>query len=56
MNCIGVELPEYGGRVVFPPLLKDMEPISGAVYDFNSLDHNTQHQLLDITEQDTFTR
>uniref|UniRef100_A0A1B6CT28 Uncharacterized protein n=3 Tax=Clastoptera arizonana TaxID=38151 RepID=A0A1B6CT28_9HEMI len=53
---LGVELPDYGGQVMFPPLVKETETTSSAVFDFNSLDHNTQQQLLDITEQDTFTK
>ncbi|XP_046487205.1 phosphatidylinositol 4-phosphate 3-kinase C2 domain-containing subunit beta isoform X2 [Neodiprion pinetum] len=50
---IGLELPDYGGRVLFPTELRDYDIKS---LDFNSLDHNTQEILVDITQQDTFFR
>lgn len=50
---IGIELPDYGGRVVFPTELRDHDVES---LDFNSLDINTQELLTDITLQDTFSR
>jgi len=50
---IGLELPDYGGKVLFPTELKDYDVES---LDFNSLDQNTQELLIDITQQDTFSR
>ncbi|XP_012259521.2 phosphatidylinositol 4-phosphate 3-kinase C2 domain-containing subunit beta isoform X3 [Athalia rosae] len=50
---IGLELPDYGGKVLFPTELRDHDVKS---LDFNSLDHNTQELLIDITQQDTFFR
>lgn len=50
---IGVELPDYGGRVLFPTELRDYDVES---LDFNSLDQNTQELLIDITQQTTFSR
>ncbi|XP_011867449.1 PREDICTED: phosphatidylinositol 4-phosphate 3-kinase C2 domain-containing subunit beta isoform X4 [Vollenhovia emeryi] len=52
---IGVELPDYGGKVLFPNSseLRDYDVDS---LDFNSLDQNTQELLIDITQQDTFSR
>ncbi|XP_058806071.1 phosphatidylinositol 4-phosphate 3-kinase C2 domain-containing subunit beta isoform X2 [Phymastichus coffea] len=50
---IGLELPDYGGKVLFPTELRDHDIES---LDFNSLDQNTQELLLYITEQDTFSR
>ncbi|XP_063237766.1 phosphatidylinositol 4-phosphate 3-kinase C2 domain-containing subunit beta [Bacillus rossius redtenbacheri] len=48
-----VEFPDYGGCTVFPSTKNcGLAPTC----DFNSLDPNTQQQLLDITEQDAFTR
>ncbi|XP_071564109.1 phosphatidylinositol 4-phosphate 3-kinase C2 domain-containing subunit beta isoform X3 [Temnothorax nylanderi] len=52
---VGVELPDYGGKVLFPNSseLRDYDVES---LDFNSLDQNTQELLIDITQQDTFSR
>ncbi|XP_043267002.1 phosphatidylinositol 4-phosphate 3-kinase C2 domain-containing subunit beta isoform X2 [Venturia canescens] len=50
---IGIELPDYGGRVVFPKELRDHDVES---LDINSLDQNTKELLIDITQQDTFSR
>ncbi|XP_072757955.1 phosphatidylinositol 4-phosphate 3-kinase C2 domain-containing subunit beta isoform X8 [Anoplolepis gracilipes] len=50
---IGLELPDYGGKVLFPTELRDFDVES---LDFNSLDQNTQELLIDITQQDTFSR
>ncbi|XP_054004897.1 phosphatidylinositol 4-phosphate 3-kinase C2 domain-containing subunit beta isoform X1 [Hylaeus anthracinus] len=50
---IGLELPDYGGRVLFPTELRDYDVQS---LDFNSLDQNTQQLLIDITQQHTFSR
>lgn len=52
---VGVELPDYGGKVLFPNSseLRDYDVDS---LDFNSLDQNTQELLVDITQQDTFSR
>ncbi|EZA50776.1 Phosphatidylinositol-4-phosphate 3-kinase C2 domain-containing subunit alpha [Ooceraea biroi] len=50
---IGLELPDYGGKVLFPTELRDYDVES---LDFNSLDQNTQELLTDITQQDTFSR
>ncbi|XP_016845918.1 phosphatidylinositol 4-phosphate 3-kinase C2 domain-containing subunit beta isoform X2 [Nasonia vitripennis] len=50
---IGLELPDYGGKVLFPTELRDHDIES---LDFNSLDRNTQELLTYITEQDTFSR
>ncbi|XP_076625671.1 phosphatidylinositol-4-phosphate 3-kinase catalytic subunit Pi3K68D isoform X4 [Colletes latitarsis] len=49
---IGLELPDYGGKVLFPTELRDFDVES---LDFNSLDQNTQQLLIDITQQHTFT-
>jgi hypothetical protein len=58
----GVELPDLGGRVVFPSQVNRSEKVqSGAgvhaasPHEWASLDPNTQQQLLNIIEQDTFT-
>ncbi|XP_054261584.1 phosphatidylinositol 4-phosphate 3-kinase C2 domain-containing subunit beta-like [Macrosteles quadrilineatus] len=54
---LGVELPDYGSRVEFPPLIKEVEQDSFSTsHDFESLDGNTQDLLKDIIAQDTFTR
>ncbi|PNF36119.1 hypothetical protein B7P43_G10961, partial [Cryptotermes secundus] len=55
-----VELPDLGGRVVFPSQVNGSEKMksqtySGAPHEWSSLDPNTQQQLLNIIEQDTFT-
>ncbi|KAK0183358.1 hypothetical protein PV327_001408 [Microctonus hyperodae] len=50
---IGIELPDYGGRVLFPTELRDHDVES---LDINSLDQNTKELLIDITQQDTFSR
>lgn len=52
---VGIELPDYGGKVLFPNSseLRDYDVDS---LDFNSLDQNTQELLVDITQQDTFSR
>ncbi|XP_015112954.1 phosphatidylinositol 4-phosphate 3-kinase C2 domain-containing subunit beta [Diachasma alloeum] len=50
---IGLELPDYGGRVLFPTELRDHDIES---LDINSLDQNTKELLIDITQQDTFSR
>lgn len=50
---IGLELPDYGGRVSFPTELRDHDVES---LDINSLDQNTKELLLDICQQDTFSR
>lgn len=51
----GVELPDYGGTIMFPSkgISKNLP---APTYDFESLDENTQDQLLQIINQDTFTR
>ncbi|XP_033209286.1 phosphatidylinositol 4-phosphate 3-kinase C2 domain-containing subunit beta isoform X2 [Belonocnema kinseyi] len=51
---IGLELPDYGGKVLFPSA--ELEDHNVESLDFNSLDQNTQELLLDITQQDTFSR
>lgn len=50
---IGLELPDYGGKVLFPTELRDYDVES---LDFNSLDQNTQQLLIDITQQNTFSK
>lgn len=50
---VGLELPDYGGKVLFPTELRDHDVES---LDFNSLDQNTQDILTHITQQDTFSR
>jgi hypothetical protein len=57
----GIELPDLGARIVFPPnTSKSEENFSqvhlGSFNDWKSLDPNTQQQLLNIIEQDTFSR
>ncbi|XP_069687221.1 phosphatidylinositol 4-phosphate 3-kinase C2 domain-containing subunit beta isoform X3 [Periplaneta americana] len=56
-----VELPDLGGRVMFPPQAikideKTSEAQAATLHDWTSLHPNTQQQLLNIIEQDTFTR
>jgi hypothetical protein len=56
----GVELPDLGGRVVFPSQVNQSEKMtseahSAPPHEWTSLDPNTQQQLLNIIEQDTFT-
>jgi hypothetical protein len=56
----GVELPDLGGRVVFPSQdnrneKMKSEAYAGPPHEWTSLDPNTQQQLLNIIEQDTFT-
>jgi hypothetical protein len=53
-------LPELGGRVVFPSESNRSEKLKSEVtsarfHEWTSLDPNTQQQLLNIIEQDTFT-
>lgn len=50
----GVELPDWGTQVIFPPI--NIEDQDTPVLDFSSLDEGTQEQLLVIAEQDTFTK
>lgn len=52
----GVEIQEFDSRVLFPPAFEDNPLIKSDSYDFNSLDLNTQEQLLNIIYQDMFTR
>lgn len=51
-----VEFPCYSSHVKFPHIDKDVHTVQREMYDFNSLDQNTQDLLLQIIEQDTFTR
>lgn len=53
---LGLELPDYGGTLVFPSTRNKETVVTAPTYDFDSLDQNTQQQLLDIIGQDTFTR
>ncbi|XP_065090885.1 phosphatidylinositol 4-phosphate 3-kinase C2 domain-containing subunit beta [Ochlerotatus camptorhynchus] len=46
---LGVEIPSYGGSVVFPEPIKNLPP--WAKLDFNSLDRNLQQELIDTAEQ-----
>ncbi|KAK6626146.1 hypothetical protein RUM43_006451 [Polyplax serrata] len=49
-----ISLPDYGGTVVFPELPK---PTGKApMYEFNSLDVNTQQLLINISEQDSYAK
>lgn len=50
----GIELPDYGGDIKFPHI--DLKPEKYKCEDFESLDPNTQQQLLDIIDQDTFSK
>ncbi|XP_073999097.1 phosphatidylinositol-4-phosphate 3-kinase catalytic subunit Pi3K68D [Rhodnius prolixus] len=50
---VGIELPDYGGDIKFPHI--DLKPEKYKCEDFESLDPNTQQQLLDIIDQDTFS-
>ena len=62
--CAGIELPDLGGRIMFPPNSENSEKneenfkdvYSGSFNDWQSLDPNTQQQLLNIIEQHTFSR
>lgn len=57
---IGLELPDYGGKVLFPTESRDydmeLRDYDMDSLDFNSLDQYTQELLIDITQQDTFSR
>ncbi|XP_055854096.1 phosphatidylinositol 4-phosphate 3-kinase C2 domain-containing subunit beta isoform X2 [Episyrphus balteatus] len=46
---LSIEVPPYGGRIVFPEPLENPPP--APKYDFNSLDCNLQQELLDTAEQ-----
>ncbi|XP_055594425.1 phosphatidylinositol 4-phosphate 3-kinase C2 domain-containing subunit beta [Uranotaenia lowii] len=46
---LGIEIPSYGGSVVFPESIKNLPP--WAKLDFNSLDRNLQQELIDTAEQ-----
>ncbi|KAL9702173.1 hypothetical protein quinque_005691 [Culex quinquefasciatus] len=46
---LGIEIPSYGGAVVFPEPIKNLPPWSKL--DFNSLDRNLQQELIDTAEQ-----
>jgi hypothetical protein len=53
-------LPDLGGRVVFPSEANGGEKVKSEapavpLHDWTSLDPNTQQQLLNIIEQDSFT-
>ena len=53
-------MPELGGRVVFPSEVNRSEKAkyeasAAPLHEWTSLDPNTQQQLLNIIEQDTFT-
>ncbi|KAK9497814.1 hypothetical protein O3M35_003734 [Rhynocoris fuscipes] len=53
---LGVELADYGAEIKFPSI--DVKCSMTETYepdDFYSLDRNTQQQLLDIINQDTFS-
>jgi len=57
---LGVEMPDLGGRVVFPSEVNRSEKVkseapAAPLHEWTSLDPNTQQQLLNIIEQDTFT-
>lgn len=56
IDFLGVEIQEFDSRILFPPAFQDNRIIKSGSYDFNSLDLNTQEQLLNIIYQDTFTR
>ncbi|XP_020281887.1 phosphatidylinositol 4-phosphate 3-kinase C2 domain-containing subunit beta isoform X1 [Pseudomyrmex gracilis] len=57
---IGLELPDYGGKVLFPTESRDydmeLRDYDMDSLDFSSLDQYTQELLIDITQQDTFSR
>ncbi|XP_065206609.1 phosphatidylinositol 4-phosphate 3-kinase C2 domain-containing subunit beta isoform X2 [Planococcus citri] len=53
---LNVEFPCYSSHVKFPHIAKDIHTVSKDMYDFNSLDRNTQEQLLQMVEQDVFNR
>ncbi|XP_058466396.1 phosphatidylinositol 4-phosphate 3-kinase C2 domain-containing subunit beta [Malaya genurostris] len=46
---LGIEIPSYGGSVVFPEPIKNLP--QWAKLDFNSLDRNLQQELIDTAEQ-----
>ncbi|XP_055692342.1 phosphatidylinositol 4-phosphate 3-kinase C2 domain-containing subunit alpha isoform X1 [Lutzomyia longipalpis] len=46
---LGVEIPNYGGRIVFPET--PASPVSRPRYDFYSLDCNLRQELIDTAEQ-----
>ncbi|XP_019536339.3 phosphatidylinositol 4-phosphate 3-kinase C2 domain-containing subunit beta [Aedes albopictus] len=46
---LGIEIPSYGGTVVFPEPIKNLPP--AVKLDFNSLDRNLQQELIDTAEQ-----
>ncbi|XP_055528495.1 phosphatidylinositol 4-phosphate 3-kinase C2 domain-containing subunit beta [Wyeomyia smithii] len=46
---LGIEIPSYGGSVVFPEPIKNLP--QWVKLDFNSLDRNLQQELIDTAEQ-----
>ncbi|XP_050441435.1 phosphatidylinositol 4-phosphate 3-kinase C2 domain-containing subunit beta isoform X2 [Adelges cooleyi] len=52
---LSVDIQEFDSTIMFP-VFQDSNQIVNDRFDFNSLDLNTQEQLLDIIYQDTFTR
>ena len=52
---VGIELQDYGCDVIFTKVETQPSPPEG-FYDFCSLDVNTQQQLLEIINQDTFSK
>lgn len=49
-----ISLPDYGGNVVFPKLSDSAT--KAPMYEFGSLDKNTQQQLIDHIEQDPYAK
>ncbi|KFB41452.1 AGAP011036-PA-like protein [Anopheles sinensis] len=46
---LGIEIPSYGGAVVFPEPIRNLPPV--VQLDFHSLDRNLQQELIDTAEQ-----
>ncbi|XP_053661051.1 phosphatidylinositol 4-phosphate 3-kinase C2 domain-containing subunit beta [Anopheles marshallii] len=46
---LGIEIPSYGGAVVFPEPIRNLPPV--VQLDFGSLDRNLQQELIDTAEQ-----
>uniref|UniRef100_A0A182QRR1 Phosphatidylinositol-4-phosphate 3-kinase n=1 Tax=Anopheles farauti TaxID=69004 RepID=A0A182QRR1_9DIPT len=46
---LGIEIPSYGGAVVFPEPIRNLPPV--VQLDFASLDRNLQQELIDTAEQ-----
>lgn len=53
-SVLHINLPDYGGTVVFPELPESS--VNALMYEFASLDDNTQQLLINIAEQDSYAK